>query len=131
MLLDGQLRGQAEQLDAAANTIVEKNIVLPAAAKVADSDIERRSPAIEGRDGVSQAHTQGRAGRRGRLIKFGRAGEVRQGLVEAMGEGEYVHAAALPVIEQQIGQAGAGEAGVKFLVVGAGRQVQSDAAGCS
>ena len=131
VLLDGQLRSQAQQLDAAADAIIEENVVMPAPAKVADGNIERRSPAIDGCDGISQAHTRGRIERRERRIQFRGTGKVGQGLVETMGEGEYIQAAALTVVEQQIGQAGAGEVGMKLLVIGAGRQVERDAASCS
>lgn len=41
VLFDGQLRSQAEQLDSAADTVVEENVIVPAPAKVADGDIER------------------------------------------------------------------------------------------
>lgn len=64
-------------------------------------------------------------------MRVERAGKMRQRLVEAMGKGEDIQAAALPVIQQEIGQAGAGEVSLKFLVVSAGWEAERNAAGRS
>ncbi len=50
--------------------------------------------------------------------------------IEAVRKCENVQAAFLPVIQQQVGQAGAGEIGIELLVIRAGGQAQRDTAGC-
>ncbi len=58
MLLDGQARRQAEQLNFARNAVIQQNFGTPTAGEIANLNVERRTPAIDGRDGVAQAHTK-------------------------------------------------------------------------
>ena len=70
MFFDSQLWRQAEQLNFARNTVVQQNLGAPTACEIANLDIERRPPAIDGCDGVAQAHTLRKSRAIGRLIRI-------------------------------------------------------------
>jgi len=57
MFCDLQLGRQAKQLHFARNAVIQQNFGTPAACEIANLDIERRTPAIDRCDGVTQAHT--------------------------------------------------------------------------
>lgn len=57
VFFDFQLGRQAKQLHLARNAVIQQNFGAPAAGEIANLDIERRTPAIDGCDGVTQAHT--------------------------------------------------------------------------
>ena len=56
MFFNFQLWRQAKQLHFARNAVIQQNFGTPAAGEIANLDIERRTPAIDRRDGVAQAH---------------------------------------------------------------------------
>lgn len=55
MFLYGQLRRQAKYLYCACYTIIEKDIGFARALKIADVDVQRRTPGASGCHGIAQA----------------------------------------------------------------------------